>query len=181
MFVLFCFALLHLPLSSSCIHSGLPIPRTFCVFSCACPSPSRSQHRGAHSDPPGGETSEDQSPAQTGGGQRYGSEQQRISLGAVWFHFMKTETAGVQATKYHISVCCFFFCIVEYLPGAERAWVLYLGRCPLACVLVILLCVLLWCSATICSFPFVSIMHACESFFLPRPPCFSWPHFYEPA
>lgn len=85
MFVLFCFALLCLPLSSSssffCILSGLPVPGACCVFSCACPSPSRSEHWGAHSDPSGGETSEDQSPAQAGGGQRYGSRLNRMCLG----------------------------------------------------------------------------------------------------
>lgn len=86
MFVLFCFALLCLPISSSssfCILSGLPVPGAFCVFSCACPSPSRSEHWGAHSDPSGGETSEDQSPAQAGGGQRYGSGLNRMCLGKV--------------------------------------------------------------------------------------------------
>ena len=72
MCVLFCSALLRLP-SSSIILSGLPVPGALCVFSCACPSPSRSEHWGAHSDPSGGETSEDQSATQAGGGQRYGA------------------------------------------------------------------------------------------------------------
>lgn len=78
--VLFCSAPLRLPSSSSCILSGLPIPGAFCIFSCACPSPSRSEHRGAHSDPSGGETAEDQPPAQAGGGQRYGSGLVRMGL-----------------------------------------------------------------------------------------------------
>ena len=84
MCVLFCSALLCLPSSSSsssCILSGLPVPGAFCIFSCACPSPSRSKHRGAHSDPSGGETTEDQPPAQAGGGQRYGSGLNRMCLG----------------------------------------------------------------------------------------------------
>lgn len=72
MFVLFCSVLL--PLLSFCVLSGLPVPGVFYVFSCACPSPSRSEHWGAHSDPSGGETSEDQSATQAGGGQRYGSD-----------------------------------------------------------------------------------------------------------
>lgn len=49
-------------------------------FSCACPSPSRSEHRRTHSDPSGGETTEDQPPAQAGGGQRYGSGPDRMGL-----------------------------------------------------------------------------------------------------
>ncbi len=80
MCVLFCSALLRLPSSSSCILSGLPVPGAFCVFSCACPSPSRSKHRRAYSDPSGGETTEDQPPAQAGGGQRYGSGLNRMVL-----------------------------------------------------------------------------------------------------
>lgn len=44
----------------------------FCVFfSCACASPSRSEHRGAHPDPSGGEAPEDQPPTPAGGRQRY--------------------------------------------------------------------------------------------------------------
>lgn len=90
MCVSFCSALLRLPSSSfSCILSGLSIPGAFFVFSCACPSPSRSEHRGAHPDPSGGETAEDQSPAQAGGGQRYESGLNRMGLclgkGCVFF------------------------------------------------------------------------------------------------
>lgn len=84
MFVLFCFVLLcsaplHPPfcLPMACLYLGP------CVFSCACPSPSRSEHRGAHSDPPGGETSEDQSSAQARGRQRYGSRRWSKYLWAV--------------------------------------------------------------------------------------------------
>lgn len=78
--------------SSLCILSWLPVPGAFCVFSCACPSPSRSEHRGAHSDPSGGETSADQSPAQAGGRQRYGLRLNGMYLGklcVVSFCFMK--------------------------------------------------------------------------------------------
>lgn len=35
------------------------------------------------------------------------------------------------------------------------------------------ICVWLWCSIIMCCFPFVSIVHACESFFLPQAPLFS--------
>lgn len=85
MCVLFCSALLCIPSSFSsscccCILSRLPVPGAFCVFSCACPSPPRSEHRGAHSDPSGGETAEDQPPAQAGGGPRYGSRLDRMGL-----------------------------------------------------------------------------------------------------
>lgn len=73
----FCSALLHLflhPASSlGCLYL-----RAFCVFSCACPSPSRSEHWGAHSDPPGGEATKDQPQTPAGGGQRYGSELDRM-------------------------------------------------------------------------------------------------------
>lgn len=78
MCVLFCSALLRLHSSSSCILSGLPVPGAFCVFSCTCPSPCRSEHRGAHSDSSGGETTEDQSPSPTGGGPRYESGLARL-------------------------------------------------------------------------------------------------------
>lgn len=93
--VLFCSAPLRsvfCSASSLCILSWLPVPGAFCVFSCACPSPSRSEHRGAHSDPSGGETSADQSPAQAGGRQRYGLSLNRMYLGKVCvvsFCFMK--------------------------------------------------------------------------------------------
>lgn len=73
MCVLFCSA--PSSSSSSCILSGLPVPVSFLfllgVFSCACAPPSRSEHRGTHSDPSGGKATEDQPPAQAGGGQRY--------------------------------------------------------------------------------------------------------------
>lgn len=69
-----------LPISPSFFSLLLPPPAIclgylhlgpFCVFSCACPSPSRSEHRGAHPDPSGGEAPEDQSPTPAGGRQRY--------------------------------------------------------------------------------------------------------------
>lgn len=81
MYVLFCSALLCLPSSSSsccCILCRLPVPGAFCVFSCACPSPSRSEHWGAHSDPSGRETAEDQPQTQAGGRSRYGSMLDRM-------------------------------------------------------------------------------------------------------
>ena len=45
---------------------------------------------------------------------------------------------------------------------------------PLAFVLVYFfsVCALLWPSIIMCSFPFVSVVHACESFFLPQAPLF---------
>lgn len=92
-----CFVLLcsvFCPFFSLCILSWLPVSGAFCVFSCACPSPSRSEHWGAHSDPSGGETSADQSPAQAGGRQRYGLRLNRIYLGRIcWvsFCFMKLQ------------------------------------------------------------------------------------------
>lgn len=80
-FVLLCSVFPPLPASSlGCLYLG-----PFCVFSCACPSPSRSKHRGAHSDSSGGETAEDQSSAQTGGGPRYASGIDRMGLcGFCW-------------------------------------------------------------------------------------------------
>lgn len=72
--VLFCSVPSRSGSTSSCILWGLPPcpPGPLC-FSCACPSPSRREHRGAHPDPSGGEAPEDQPPPQAGGGPRYGN------------------------------------------------------------------------------------------------------------
>lgn len=76
-FVLLCSVFPPPPSPASCL--GCLYLGPFFVFSCACPSPSRSEHRGAHSNPSGRETTEDQPPAQAGGRQRYKSVRNKMA------------------------------------------------------------------------------------------------------
>ena len=199
MCVLFCSALLRLP-SSSINLSGLPVPGALCVFSCACPSPSRSEHWGAHSDPSGGETTEDQSATQAGGGQRYGAGLNWVCPGVSCFYFCllklsfcdrdsNTGSGRVRRWEWRLinrvnlqQNVLFFFLVLNNFQALSELGCCALVTSPLlvsllfpACVHccgVVLSCVLSHLSA-LC-------MHVKVSF-SPRPPCFSWSHFYEPA
>lgn len=67
-----------------------------------------------------------------------------------------------------------FFLVLNNFQVLSQLGCCALVTSPLLVSLIIFqrVCALLWCSIIMCSFPFVSIVHACESFFLPQAPLF---------
>lgn len=78
----------------------------------------------------------------------------------------------VEVTNNKFIPFFFFFLVLNNFQVLSELGCCALVTAPLlVSQLLFSVCALLWCSI-MCSFPFVSIVHACESFFLPQAPLF---------